>query len=322
MEVFLLTLEQMLMMFTLIVIGFILKKTKILPDNSDKTMSRLETYLFIPALNFFNQLSKCTVDTFKANIKLMGYGIVILACAIALAHPLSHMFVRRAKGDSDKEYLRNIYKYSMTFGNFGFLGNFLALGLFGADGLFKYSLFTFFISMTCHSWGLFLLIPKKEGASIFKNLLNGFLKPPTVAMLAGMAGGLIGIKGFIPDFFVTACENASACMGPVSMVLAGVVIGGYNVKMLLSDKKVYVATFLRLVAIPSAILLVLELIGTDKEIMVWALIAFASPLGLNTVVFPAAYGGQTKTGAAMALISHLLSVITIPIMYYLFIVLI
>ena len=322
MKVFLLTLEQMLMMFTLIVLGFMLRKLKILPESSDKTMSRLETYLFLPALNFFNQLTKCTVSTFKSNVRLMLYGIVILACAIAVSYPLSRLFVRRAKGDGEKEYLRNIYRYAMTFGNFGFLGNFLALGLFGQDGLFKYTLFTFCISIVCHSWGMFLLIPKKEGASLLKSFANGFLKPPTVAMLAGMVGGLIGAKAYIPDFLLTACENASVCMGPVSMVLAGFVIGGYEIKSLLSDKKVYVATFLRLVAIPSLILSVLMLVGTGKEIMTWALIAFGAPLGLNTIVFPAAYGGQTKTGASMALISHVLSVITIPVMYYIFIVLI
>ena len=52
-----------------------------------------------------------------------------------------------------------------------------------------------------------------------------------------------------------------------------------------------------------------------------ALIAFATPLGMNTIVFPASYGGDTKTGASMAMISHVLSVATIPLMYYLFIIL-
>lgn len=45
------------------------------------------------------------------------------------------------------------------------------------------------------------------------------------------------------------------------------------------------------------------------------LCATAMPLGLNTVVFPAAYGGDTTPGASMALISHLMSIITIPIMF-------
>jgi predicted permease len=74
-------------------------------------------------------------------------------------------------------------------------------------------------------------------------------------------------------------------------------------------------------AIPALIMIVLKLIGISDEIMTLALIAFATPLGLNTIVYPAAYGGDTKTGASMATISHTLSVITIPLMYLVFIVL-
>jgi predicted permease len=44
-------------------------------------------------------------------------------------------------------------------------------------------------------------------------------------------------------------------------------------------------------------------------------IALGCPLGLNTVVFPEAYGGDAKTGAGMAMISHSLCVITIPLLY-------
>lgn len=39
----------------------------------------------------------------------------------------------------------------------------------------------------------------------------------------------------------------------------------------------------------------------------------------NTVVFPAAYGGDTTPCASMALISHVMSIIIIPIMFTLFI---
>jgi len=65
--------------------------------------------------------------------------------------------------------------------------------------------------------------------------------------------------------------------------------------------------------------LALKLIGTPDSIILLALIAFCTPLGLNTIVYPAAYGGDTKTGAAMTMVSHLLSVVTIPLMYLLFI---
>jgi hypothetical protein len=43
--------------------------------------------------------------------------------------------------------------------------------------------------------------------------------------------------------------------------------------------------------------------------------ATASALGLNTIVFPEAYGGNPKIGASMALISHTLCIVSMPIMY-------
>jgi predicted permease len=106
------------------------------------------------------------------------------------------------------------------------------------------------------------------------------------------------------------------------MILAGVVIGSYNFKELLSDKRVYIASFLRLILIPAAFMLALHFLGAEEELMTLALICFATPLGLNTIVYPAAYGGETKTGASMAMISHAFSVITIPLMYYVFVILI
>ena len=89
----------------------------------------------------------------------------------------------------------------------------------------------------------------------------------------------------------------------------------------MKNKKLYLITFFRLIIIPALIMLVLKLIGANDEIMTLALIAFGTPLGLNTIVYPAAYGGDTKTGASMTVISHTLSVITIPLMYLIFVVL-
>jgi predicted permease len=42
------------------------------------------------------------------------------------------------------------------------------------------------------------------------------------------------------------------------------------------------------------------------------------PLGLNSVVIPGAYGLDTSAAAGMALISHVLSCISIPAIFMLF----
>ena len=43
--------------------------------------------------------------------------------------------------------------------------------------------------------------------------------------------------------------------------------------------------------------------------------SLAMPLGLNTIVIPAAYGKDTTAASGMALISHALSVVTIPLLF-------
>lgn len=321
MDVFYLTLKQMLTMLLLIAVGFVLRKKSILPDNAHVTMSKLETFIFVPALNLFAQMTKCTVKSFAENSALIIYGGVLVLLSIFLAYGLSRLFVRRATGDPESEYRRNVYKYAMTFGNFGFMGNYIVLGVLGDDMFFKYSLFTMLVSIACNSWGLFILIPKDKSAGWAKNLKKGLLTPPILALLGGIVLGLLNLGRFMPDFLLNALDSAGKCQGPVAMVLAGFVIGSYNFKELILNKKVYVASAVRLILIPAVMMLALKAIGTSEEIMTLALICFATPLGLNTIVYPAAYGGETKTGASMAMISHVLSVITIPLMYLAFVVL-
>ena len=109
------------------------------------------------------------------------------------------------------------------------------------------------------------------------------------------------------------------------MLLAGITVASYPFKDMISDKKVYIASLLRLTLIPAVIIGCLfgikELINLvfgleiNNTVLHLCFFSTAAPLGLNTVVFPAAYGGNPKTGASMAMISHTLCVITIPLMY-------
>lgn len=320
MRVFFLVLTQMLMMALLILVGYVLRKKKIVPENTGIVLSKLETFVFVPALNVINQLNYCTIENLKKTSILILYGFILILVAIGIAYPVSRLFVPKADGDSALMYQRNIYKYAITFGNYGFMGNFIVLGIWGDEMLFKYTMFTFVVTIFCNVWGLYILIPKENSVSIGENLKKGLLAPPIIAIAVGIVCGLLNLKSYFPDFVLTAFDNASKCMGPCAMLLAGIIIGGYDLKKLFSNIKVYIITFLRLIVIPCVFICVLKFFGINKEILTLTIIAFATPLGMNTIVFPAAYGGDTKTGASMTVISNILSIITIPLMYYVFIV--
>ncbi len=319
MEIFSSTLNQMLVMFLFILVGFIVKKMSLLPDNTGTVLSKLENYVLVPALVLDTFMSYCHVDSLVENYNLILYSVLLLAVALVIAITLSRYFAReKNNSDIDESYQRSIYNYALTFGNFSFMGNAIVLGVLGDSGLFKYLLFTLPLNIAVYTWGIMILVPKdKESGNPLKNLFN----PIFVALVIGLILGIVNAKSVIPTFVLTTISNAKSCMGPIAMLLTGFVIGGYDIKSLLTKKRIYLATILRLFVIPALMMLILRALGATDEIMTLALFAFATPLGLNTIVFPAAYGGDTKTGASMAMISHTVSVISIPIMYLLFIVL-
>ena len=309
----------MLYLFMCIAIGFSLRKTNAIPDGSGPVLAKLENWVFCPALSFM------TAATYfrPYNISIHGINIalscVIAAFALAVAILLSRVFVREAV------YERGVYAYALMFGNFGFVGDPLVIALFGDEFFAYYKLFTLPLSILCYVWGISVLVPKNQSDTGFKVIMKRILTPPTVALFIGIVIGLTDSLEYFPEFLLMGLNNLKNCMGPVAMVLAGITIAGFDLKKMLTNKKVYLATALRLTVLPAVILGVLWGIITlanrtfnmdiGNDAIIFAFFAYATPLGMNTIVFPQAYGGDPKTGAAMAMISHTLCVISIPIMY-------
>ena len=307
----------MLLLFTFLLVGFLLRRLSLLPENADTVLSKAEYFVFVPAINLVTQMANANPTSLFENLPLILYGLLITIAAVVVAYPLSRLFVKDSSEGG--AYTRNVYKYALAIGNFGFLGIPLVLGVWGSEMLFKYTLFTFFLTIVVNTWGLYILVPRKKGNGLWRSLLRGLLNPPLIALLIGILLGLFNLSRFVPEFLHKALSSASDCQGPVAMLLAGFVVGGYKIRDMVTNVKVYIVTALRLVVIPAAMLCVLRLFRASDELMIFTLVAFAAPLGLNTIVYPAAHGGETRTGAAMAAISHTLSVITIPLMYLIFI---
>jgi len=309
-QTFIATLDPLLMLFLCLLLGFILKKYNILPENAGTVLSRLETYLLVPAVSFATFTQYCTPASLSENAPIVLYACLAITLAVIIAICLSYAF--RVKDD----YKRNIYRYALTFGNYGFVGNAIVPMILGGDEfLYKYLLFTLPLSFVTYLWGITILTPKEHRrGSIFKQILN----VPLVTLFIGAILGLTGIGQKLPAFAVNTVDSLKNCMGPIAMILCGFVIASYPFKSLLSNVRVYIATLLRLFILPAVIMLVLYAFGARENVLVYALFAFATPLGMNTVVYPAAFGGDPKTGAGMALISHTLCVVSIPIMYALF----
>ena len=83
-QVFSATLNQMLVLFIFMVLGFALNKKGILPSDSSATLSKLETYLFVPCLVFSVFYKYCTVENFKQKSVYILYGTAIMAVSLII----------------------------------------------------------------------------------------------------------------------------------------------------------------------------------------------------------------------------------------------
>lgn len=322
-KTFVATLSPMLSLFLFIVIGYIIKKCKILPPDAGKVLAKLETYVFFPALSFSTMARNCKIETLSNHILNLIVSIFGVFLAISLSIAIAPLFIK------EKGMERGVYNYALAFGNSGYVGDPLVMSMHGDVMLSYYKMYTMPISIAIYTWGLTRMIPNKSDKNVFLKIIKSIMNPPTIALLGGIIFGLTGIMDFLPDMVsetvYSTLDALKSCVGPIAMLLAGITIASYDFSEMIKDKKVYVASALRLILIPSAIIAALfgfkELLNLifglsiGNTVLFLCFFAVAAPLGLNTVVFPEAYGGNPKTGASMAMISHTLSVITIPLLY-------
>lgn len=301
---FISTLNQMLFLFTCILIGFFLKKKNLLPDNAGTVISKVENLVIIPSLLIKSFSNNCTTESLIANVDLIIYGLIFVLLQVGIAFVITPLFKPTAKE-------KGIYLYSLCVVNFSFMGNSLILNLFGDEMLFKYLMFTIPLNVLTFSFGYIWLTAGAEKFS-FKKLIN----PVAVSMLVGIAIGLSGLK--MPVFIANTLSSLSSCFAPLAMLLTGIVIGGFDIKKLISNKKVYILTLIRCIILPLIILYTVKIIGLDQKVITLLVFITAMPLGLNSIVVPAAYGGDTSLGASMAVVSNILGIVTVPIFLMLF----
>ena len=306
MSIFSSVIFRIAVLFSFMIIGFILCRTHQLPKEAGTVFSRIENKLLMPAVVINTFRTNCTLRNISEKWNLIAYSAAILAFCIIVAVAVSPLL-------SKDKYKRRIYRYSLCVSNFGFVGTAMVSGIYGADSieLFDYLMFSMPLNIFTYSIGIAWLVPDKGGFSV-KSLFN----PIFVSLFIGAAMGIIGFpkNELLSDILSSTAE----CMSPIAMILTGFIIGGYKFKELLFLPKTYIVAAIRLIAIPAAAVTVLKLINTPSEIIVATLCAHAMPLGLNTVIIPSAYGEDPKTGASMALISQLSSVVTIPFLFYVF----
>lgn len=251
-------------------------------------------------------INNFTIKRITSAWKLLVISFIIAIIAIPLAILISKVVIK------DK-YIQNIYTYGLSFSNFGFMGNAVVSSLF-PDIFFEYLIFTLPLWVFIYLWGVpRLLISDSEKKQSFAENLKSFANPMFIGMLIGMVIGIMDIS--LPKWVASIITVSGECMSPIAMLLTGMVVSSISLKKAFTNIKIHIVSIIRLIVIPIIFIVLAPLFEMTETVYICAVCSLAMPLGLNTIVIPSALGKDTSVAAGMTVVSHLLSCITIPIIF-------
>lgn len=306
-EAFLITLGKMSEIFCLLLIGFSMRKLKVLPEQTPKVLSGLSTKLFLPCLMLYSNIEKCNVDSLTNNAGLLLYGALFSALSVAVGYLGAPAFERK------DPVLKRQYRYSLAVPNTGAAAIPLAAALFGIEGVFLLGLYLFILHAVTYSWGVMQLIP--QGESGLSGVLKRLCNPVLIAMVSGMILGLLNGREWIPSPVLGLVSDLSNCYVLAGVMLAGYTIAGFDLKRVLRDVKIHLFAAVRLLVLPLLFLGVCWVIKAPAMVLLLTALTYAGPCGMNPVVFAAEHGLDSEKPSGLLLVTVVLSVVTLPIVY-------
>ena len=296
--VFLATISKVSVLLIFIGLGYLLRRTKKLPDNAGRVLSLLTTLVFSPAYTIKNLSASLTLDKIGSQMILIGYGAVIVLATIGLAFVMAKVLARN-------DFERRSYIYAFSIPNFGYFGYPLVEGVFGSEVMGQLMIFCLPMSIACNTFGYLLFV--QGGKLTFKDIMK---MPVIVSVFIGMAIGLSGLE--LPPLVTDVLSTAGNCMSPASMLLAGFVLGGFPLKSLFKGGRSYLMSAIRLLGIPALVGGILFLLGLRGMYLALPVMILCMPLGLNLVVFPESMGIDAGDNAKMCFVCNLLTIAVLP----------
>ena len=168
-----------------------------------------------------------------------------------------------------------------------------------------------------YTLGIYLVSGDKKAISLKK----AFVNPVLIAFIVGIILNLLNVKSYVPEV-ATYSTHFSNLVTPISMTILGMKMADVRFASLFKPWKMYYVAALKLVAFPLiivAIAFLLKMVWSviDMAVVLGIFIAFATPTAGLASTFSDNYDGDTESAVVFTLGTTVLSVLTIPLLYWL-----
>jgi len=290
-------LNVQLMMFLLVIIGYIIRRTGIVGGEGRKNIVDLCLYITLP-FNIVNAF----LGTFEWNM-LITSGIVIL---LSIGYNIISIFISGFLFKKEEERKQKTLRYGTIVSNGSFLGNPVIEGVYGTTGLFYAALFMLPVRVVVWTVGVSVFL-KGHKENVIKKVLT---HPCMIAMYVGAFFMFTGIH--LPQFLTNTISGISNSNTPLSMMLVGMMLAEIEPKGLINKTMVFY-TVVRLVGIPAIIFAVTAFLPIDPMLRGITIIMAGMPTPITTALLASKYGGDETCATGMIFLSTIASMVTLPL---------
>ena len=300
--------NSVVLMAMLMAIGFYIRKKGALNDEGEGAL----IYLLVNVTNPAMIINAMNIDFSPEQLK---NGAVIVATAVIfdiLLFLLGKVSFSKVT-DSEKE---KIMRFSAAFMNGGFMGFPLVAQLYGPQGMFYATMF-YIPNMTfMWTYGLKLLLGNNENRGTGKLLKSMFLNPGMIAIYAGFILYFTQLE--LPLFATKLLELLTNATTVISMIIVGSKVATIGLKESFVSRDAYFATFLRIIISPVIMIIMLKFVELGQMVEEIFVIYASLPVAALSTIMAQKYGGDSQLGSKLVVITHLLSLLTIPVFFWLY----
>ncbi len=302
MNLSLMLLEQILVMTIFILFGFLIVKCHILKGTDSAVISALVIYIICPAL---------LLDAFQVSFsREKMYGFLLAIMASVLMHLLL-LVVTYVIGKMIS--LNEVERMSIIYTNCGNLLVPLIGAILGKDYVLYCSAFMTIQNILFWTHGAYWL-----GGRSAMNPKKIITNPNIIALALGLILFCSGLR--IPGLLGVAISKTGACVGPISMMVIGIIIGSANLRTVFTNWRSYLICFLRLIVIPLLTILMLwvtripGLMEQGPKILYVSFLGAAAPTAANVTQLANLYDNDTVLAGSINILSVFFCILTMPLM--------
>ncbi len=294
MATIILLIQQIITMFILAGIGYILFRTGKITLEGSKVIGNILIYLVLPAVIINGFMIERTQESMKGLLVSAGMAAVVLGVCILLSRLVF-------KKDA-------IASFSSAFSNPGFFAVPLIIASMGSQAVFYAAAYIGFINLLQFTYGTSLITDGEYGMQPKAILKAPFLTAIIVGLL------IFFIQPPIPVIVTKCFDYITGINTPLAMFTVGVYLAQIKITDMFKNRVLYLVSLMRLVVIPLVILLLLSFVPSAyAEAKMVILLAAAAPVGSNVAVYAQLYDKDYGYAVGTVIISTLFSVITIPL---------